>query len=346
MRNNYNDSKKVFDSIINILLPEEKENVNYLFFNDGDFYYENNILNKNLCLELKIKDNRKNDIIKVLINNKTVFKITNDNHYYTVIQLFEGNNYIILRYVVNSHIMIPRSFLSHFGNNTPNGIIVNYLSSETLDIKKEKVTKYGTSYGYYDKEVEEYLSANFECEMGKINKLITKFTKGNIEKIELLKYKEIIMNFFDITCYRNPKCLQQFNENSFTSQIFGEYDHNYMLKFIFSNKFPHVFKDLEINIIINNTDSNFIINDSMISSAFKNNKEFVILPINPKACITLMDKEQHKQYMPNNKLYYLKVDKDMVRRINEAIFLNAKKYNENVIGDLKELKILKNHFKK
>ena len=92
--------KEVYNKISKFLNEEEKNNLN------------NTIINNELLI-IKIKERRKNEIILQLRNIIPTYQIIEENKYWTKIKI--NNNYIILEYVVDSHILIPSSFLEKFG---------------------------------------------------------------------------------------------------------------------------------------------------------------------------------------------------------------------------------------
>lgn len=159
------------------------------------------------------------------------------------------------------------------------------------------------------------------------------FTKEEIEDI---------YNFFDVTTYRNTKMLEQVNENSVVSKIIGDMTHDQFMSFIFTRNFPHVYKRMKFNIVINKTQRDFIINDSMISSILcDNGNEIIIMPINKKESLALLSEEYYKKYYINEELYFMNIEnKEDVEMINRYIYKSAKKNSENIIGTKYELEVL------
>lgn len=270
------------------------------------------------------------------------YKIINDNKYYVVIEINKNRNYIILDYVVNSHITIPNSFLEHFGYRTNEGIKVNYIDINNKKIKSQKTKKYKAEYGYYSKLIEDILNNNFETKMAMITKEINDFrNRKNLEVLFTKEKIEDIYSFFDVTTYRNTKILKQVNEESIASKIMGDMTHDQFMSFIFSKDFPHVYKGMKFNIIINKTQRDFIINDSMISSIVCDNGNEIIMPINKKECLDLLPEEYYKKYYINGELYFMNIENEEdVEMINRYIYRFSKKNNENIIGTKNELEIL------
>lgn len=198
--------KEVYNKISKFLNEEEKNNLN------------NTIINNELLI-IKIKERRKNEIILQLRNIIPTYQIIEENKYWAKIKI--NNNYIILEYVVDSHILIPSSFLEKFGYKELGVKKIDYIDINSKTIKSEKINKYNVKYGYYNKKVEEMLNEKFEKNIGEIRNKLKRWVKrkGMLE----IKENEIktIVNFFLITWFRNPKRIEEYNEYSLTSEIVG-----------------------------------------------------------------------------------------------------------------------------
>lgn len=198
--------KEVYNKISKFLNEEEKNNLN------------NTIINNELLI-IKIKERRKNEIILQLRNIIPTYQIIEENKYWAKIKI--NNNYIILEYVVDSHILIPSSFLEKFGYKELGVKKIDYIDINSKTIKSEKINKYNVKYGYYNKKVEEMLNEKFEKNIGEIRSELKRWVKrkGMLE----IKEDEIktIVNFFLITWFRNPKRIEEYNEYSLTSEIVG-----------------------------------------------------------------------------------------------------------------------------
>lgn len=198
--------KEVYDKISKFLNEEEKNDFN------------NTIINNELLI-IRIKERRKNEIILQLRNIIPTHQIIEKNKYWTKIKI--NNNYIILEYVVDSHIIIPSSFLEKFGYKELDGKKIDYIDIKSKTIKSEKINKYNVKYGYYNKKIEEMLNEKFEKNIGEIRSKLKRWVK----KKGMLEIKEdeikTIVNFFLITWFRNPKRIEEYNEYSLTSEIVG-----------------------------------------------------------------------------------------------------------------------------
>ena len=340
-----NNIETLYKELFENLNEEEKEHSKYLIYTPNGFVQYKECYKKDtLSLNIRIKENRKQDILNILKDLNVNYKITNENNYYIVFEIIKEKNYIVCDFVVNSHITIPQSFLKHFARKSQDrALVVDYININTMTIEEEKVKDYGAEYGYYSKFIEKYLSDNFECKIANITKDLNNFRNKKVDNVNFTKeIIEDIYNFFDITSYRNPNMLRKFNEKSLSSKLIGGYTHDNMLELVANRKFPHIFEGLKFNIIINKTDRDFVINDTMISSIFCDKKnEVVILPINKKECIALMSEEYYKKYIVDNKLYFMNIeDYESVEMINRYIFRYAKRNKENIIGTKKELQVL------
>lgn len=339
-----NNIEEVFYEILKRVNEEERKHSEYWVYTQHGFaQYKKYNKKDTLSLNIKIKEKRKKDFIETLNELKINYQITSDNKYYTVFELKQNYNYIILDYVVDSHVIIPNSILQHFGYKTLSGMIVDYIDIDSMTIKSKKTKEYGTVYGYYSKFIEDKLNNDFETKIAMITKDIYLFRNKKLDNMDFTVNKiEDIYNFFDVTTYRNISLLKQVNEQSLSSILIGEYTHDQLMNFVLSENFPHVYSGLKFNVIINETDRDFIISDTMISSIYcDNGNELVIMPINKKVCLALMKEEYYKKYIVDDKLYFMNIDDESeVGKINRYIFKQAKTKKENVIGTKKELEYL------
>lgn len=336
--------ENIYRSILRELTPEESKHAEFGVYQIDEFIKNKfDCMGDNLSLHLKIRENRKQKVVDIL-NKLSYGRIVWDNTYRMVYEIKKGKNYIICDYVVNSHITIPRSFLKHFGRkDSSRAKVVDYIDVNTKQIKSKKVKEYGAKYGYYSKPVEDFLSKNFESKMGSISKEIMCLI--NKEKSVMLITPEMeldIKNFFSITLCRNPKSLKVFNEESLSSKLLGEVSHNKMIELISKTKLLNVFEKLRFNIMINKTDRDFVINDTMISrTTVDTNNTILIMPINKRVCLALLEEDYFKEYMKNGEFHYMNVAyENTVDAINRKIYRFAKYYNENVIGSKNELELL------
>ena len=106
--------EEIFDKILKRINEVERKHSEYWIYTQKGFTkYEKYYKKDCLSLNIKIKEKRKQDFIDILNELNINYKITNDNKYYIVLELKPNYNYIILDYVVNSHITIPNSILQH-----------------------------------------------------------------------------------------------------------------------------------------------------------------------------------------------------------------------------------------
>lgn len=216
-----NDIGELYERIKEELNENERNNSElYIYTSNGFVEYKMNYNKDTLSIRIKIKENRRKNILLILEKLKLSYRITNDNKYCVVIEINKNRNYIILDYVVNSHITIPNSFLEHFGYRTNEGMKVDYIDIKDKKIKSQKTKKYKTQYGYYSKLTEDILNINFETKIAMITKKIHGFRNRKNPRVSFTKEEiEDIYNFFDVTTYRNTKMLEQVNENSVVSKI-------------------------------------------------------------------------------------------------------------------------------
>lgn len=339
------DVEKLYEKIKEKLNEDEKNNSGlYIYVSSTFIEYKTEYSKDTLSIIIKIKENRKNNIIQILENLYLNYKIIIENKYYIVIEILENKNYIILEFVVNSHIIIPNSFLEHFGYRTKEGMKVDYIDINDKKIKCKKTKSYKAEYGYYSKFIEDILNNKFETKISLITKEINEFRNRRNKEVLFTKEKiEDIYDFFEITTYRNTKILKKVNEKFAFRQIIGDITHNQLISYILRNNFLHIYKKMKFNIIINKTQRDFVINDSMISSIVcDDGNEIIIMPINKKECLALLPEEYYKKkYYINGELHFMNIENEQyVENINRYIYRFAKIENENVIGTKSELEVL------
>lgn len=113
--------KGIYDLIISICNEEERKKINFLFYSNGDFIHcnENYGNTTELCLNVKIIQTRLDYFLNFIKNEDITFNIVSQSKYYAIIKLFnKNNNFIVFDYVVNSHVVIPKSILKHFAKKT------------------------------------------------------------------------------------------------------------------------------------------------------------------------------------------------------------------------------------
>ena len=131
--------EEIFNKILKRINEEERKNSGYYLYTENGFIkYQDYFNKKTLSLNIKIIENRKQDIIEILNGLNVKYKITNDNENYIVLEIKENCNYIICEYVVNSHVTIPKSFLRHFGRKSKDGMIVDYIDMDCMTIESKK----------------------------------------------------------------------------------------------------------------------------------------------------------------------------------------------------------------
>ena len=208
---------------------------------------------------------------------------------------------------------------------------------------ESKIKDYGAEYGYYDMYIEKEIERRYESKIGEFTKELNdwKYKSYDEENTDYIFNETLVLDIFDMAIYRNPKCLKFYNENSIASKAFGDATPSEFLDFTFTHNFPALFNGLRANIIINDTEKNFIINKSMISIICFNesNDDVIIMPITQKMCLALITEEFYNKMITDTGVCYMYInDSKQIDLINEQIFRCATVNNEDVIGDVDALK--------
>lgn len=205
---------------------------------------------------------------------------------------------------INSHVTIPKSILEKFAYvDEKENHIVKYIDLNTLEIKKEKTSRFNTRLGYYSKKIEKILSDEAESKIGNVIKKLQE-----IDENTTITEKDI-NSIYKFLAY------QVIRTDSFSERLKKEFQiplDNKAIKNAFINE------ELDLNIIYNivkNTDVYIIINVS--------NSKFV-LPANLMYTFN-PDSDEYKWVQvlsPNIALVFIK--KGTIRKIHNN------EYKENV----------------
>ena len=204
--------------------------------------------------------------------------------------------------VVNCHVQISKFLMKPFSHRTDDGRKAYYLDFNDGKIHEEKISILGTEENYYYTETEEYLAKEIESKAGEVFSKLRKIA-NNREPFELNgEEAEIIKNMFVYAFLRSDGVKRETVSRSVFLKVFSEKDqteliinHPNHVKKLFSDYFP--------NIIINESDINFVIPHCCLYSIESNNTfHGWCLPIAPNCCATLFPNSDKEKYMQNGKL--------------------------------------------
>jgi hypothetical protein len=249
---------------------------------------------------------------------------------------------------VNSHIQITKSLLRGFSHDTDGGEKVYYLDLSDNAIKEEKIKTLGTEYGYYNEDIEKFLSKEVECKIGDISKLFKDFSKQkNKQLIITTEEKECINEFFKYSLIRSTYTIKAVNKASFFSKSFNGYTTNDIFQFANDSILVNFFEKFDSDILLNKSNVEFVIPRNCFYSAMVTDKPTkYVLPINSRTAFILINKCELSNFIIDGKHHYLQIsDDDVVNSFNKRALVDEKFFNNAfvVANRKKELEDLQNY---
>lgn len=235
---------------------------------------------------------------------------------------------------INSHIQITKSLLRNFSHRTNEGEKVYYLDLLDNQIKEEKVKKLGTELGYYSEEVEKYLNEKVENKIGDVAKRFRDFSKQKINELIVTEEdQESIKQFFKYSMIRSGAVIKAANKASYISSFFGGYTTNDIISFVDDSLLVSPFMEYYADILINESDIEFVIpRNCFYSAMIKDKPTKYILPINPRVAFILIHNSEFDRYIVDGKYHYHQInDDDVAISCNRRALFDEKQYNNKFI---------------
>lgn len=196
---------------------------------------------------------------------------------------------------INSHIALTKKQLEYFSFREGSFVNVYSLNLISNEIKKEKIKYANTQEGYYHNSTESRMNREVE---DKFHKLIKKITKNlnTDDQVKLFKNDiDVIKKFLNLSLYRNKTNIDLINEESITSKILGNVDHDFIIDMFLNGHYGDLYEGLTPLLLLNKTDNDLVITSSSLYGAgpyYKNgdkNRFTIIFPISPKIAFYLVD---------------------------------------------------------
>ena len=320
---------RTIDKVINILDINNYKHYCKVVYKNGEFYEAPDYFKFN-CIKVQVKKNYEAKVLKWL-SNINMMEI-NRSKYWKVFNL-NNNYYLIIEYVIDSHIIIPRLILKDFKSNDTR---IYYIDSKTNKINSGSVRKFNTKFGYYSLMFEDFLNKNYETNIGKIKNEIEKSFFYDLNAEDCIILLDDIHKFLDSSLIRNPQFVLKVNEKSLSSKlIYKGYNTEFLMR-MQSNSMDHLFKDFMLYLLINKTNEGLILSTEFFSNIkIKNNISGIIIPLHPKYGIVLMP--NNKCFSFSNNHYIVIEDVNVLHQINHRIYLDCKKNMINVVGIKEDL---------
>ena len=316
-----------------------------IFENNFFMAYEN-VVNNKMTIKVQITMKELNNFLrKVEAKNikLSVIGLGKSFHIYKV----NKNNFLIIEFVVKSHIQLPKVILKDFVSTDKK---LYYLDPISNEIKSSSVAVFNRRLGHYKLEFEEYLSKEYENITGKIKKILIDFLEKGIKQIDLTIYSKNMKELFSIAVYRNPNFVEMVNQKTVFSKIFynGFTTETIILASKDMGKFD-MFPEEKIFICFNKTKKGFITCKANFAEiSIDNGNRACIMPLSPKIALMLVPHNYYEKVINENGMgaYMIVNEEKDILVINKLIYRYAKTLkDESVIGIKRDLEELLNNLK-
>ena len=320
---------KIMNEIINIL---ETNNYKYyckVVYKNGEFYEAPNYFKFN-CLKVQLKKDYEKVVLK-WFDNVSMTEI-NRNKYWTAFNL-DNNCYLIMEYVIDSHIIIPNLILKDFKSIDTK---VYYIDPKIKKINSGSARKFNTEFGYYSLMFEDFLNKNYETNIGKIKKKIEDSFLKDSSLDKCIIPLDDIQKFLDCSLIRNPQFVFNVNQESLSSKLIYKGYNTEFLMMVQHKSMDHLFKNFVIYLLINKTDEGLVLSSEIFSNIFiKDSIAGIIVPLHPKYGIVIVPSNGGLPY--SNDHFMVIEDVNILHQINRRIYLDCKKSGINVVGIKEDL---------
>lgn len=243
---------------------------------------------------------------------------------------------------VNSHIQVPlcvlkefsssEGFLNEFGK--PERYNYVYHLCQDKSIEKLKVEEANAEFGYFEDEVEKYLS-QLESDFSIVKSNIIKCVRTDQKEYF---YKEtdvgIIKQYCSLCWVRSPAFVKQVKEKSVLIDILANAKQNAVIYtyLCHRNIVDDIFKNLNFTVIINKSNINFLLPQYGVVCVGKQESLNVYIPISTKVLILL----SRKNYFNNGNINFGIFNETEVDKFNKIAITTDFKYNVGSVFAKKE----------
>lgn len=260
-----------------------------------------------------------------------------DKTKYETIYEFNENNFLIIEYVVNSHIIVSEFLLEGFKSNDTR---LYYIDTVNDKIKKGSVRNFNTKFGHYSLRFEEYLNKNFENKMGNVKKKIEDFVINKSNEVQFVDLFNVVKIFLNMSFFRNPRFIDEINQTALSSKFTYKGYRSEDVASFYNQYGTDILEGMSIYIFANRTEEGVLLSGEIFSNiSIKENVHGLILPLHPKYGILIVPTEYYQQQnkIYTNKSYVAINDVKTIRNINKRIYLDCKSLGISVIGIKEDL---------
>lgn len=328
------------ERLINILKENKYQYFVKGIYKNGNFFEMPSYFKLN-AVKVQTKQKFEKKLLKAFVPlNLTQIEKTK----YETIYKFNENDFLIIEYVVDSHIIVSEFLLEDFKSNDTR---LYYIDTVNDKIKKGSVRNFNTKFGHYSLKFEEYLNKNFENKMGNIKKKIEGFVIKKSNEVQFVDLFNDVKSFLNMSFFRNPRFIEEINKTALSSRLtYKGYDSEDVASFY--NRFgTDILEGMSIYIFANRTEEGLLLSGEIFSNiSIKENVHGLILPLHPKYGILIVPTEYYQQQnkIYSNKSYMVIDDVKTIRNINKRIYMDCKSLGIDVIGrkeDLENILLLK-----
>ena len=235
---------------------------------------------------------------------------------------------------IKSHVQISKCLLKPFSHKTKEGPKVWCLDLKSNLIKEEKINKLDTIYAYYDEDVEELLE-RAETAFGDIARKIKEFESKKIN-ITLSKNEiDIIFKFIDYVLLRNEKVAKILKNGSYFLE--KNSTHSEVIRYCEIGETIKILRGYQPNILVNKSDTEFIIARNVLYIEKMKGKEIYLMPIAPKVAIILLPTELNNTYIKDGILEHAETTEvNLIQRLNNTAYYTEKEVSGKFIVGMRE----------
>lgn len=330
------------DELLSIL------NNKYIFdigFVKGDsFTYFKKVKKDKMSVKIKITKKELPNLLRKLDAQRIIYTIVQSNEYFNTYKL-NDYNYMVIEFVVKSHIQLPEVILKDFMSDDYK---LYYLEPSTKNISSSSVSTFNRELGHFMLWFEQYLSKEYETITGKVKKSLQEFIDSDLKQIDLTKYVIKIKELFSIALYRNPNFVKRINDKSLTSKlVYNGYSTEEIVRTLKEIGKFDFFTNFKVMICVNKTEIGFVTCKSNFSEIkIDDGNLSYIMPFSPRIAVMLVENSYYSQKTKEHGIdsYMIVDDSKKVIYINKYIYYFAKSLDdETVVGIKNDLITLKDN---
>jgi hypothetical protein len=232
--------------------------------------------------------------------------------------------------MVNSHIQMPKQVMKNFTNEHGQFYFYDF---ENKKVRMGHPKTLYTERGYFSDDVEDFLGAEVESDLGALLKFIkeTEFEAGDEPP---LQYGDIAFNYVYSLLARSPSFQEELNSNSVFYQLFSKRDQHdiaahdgYLMA-----KEKNILRQYSISFLDNKTSEKLVLPTGGMTPC--NNRIFC--PVTPRRAIVLDDIRMEEEDGKSIVAVYEIADQEVIHLINRMSFIQEMKRDKKYVISLEK----------